>query len=117
MYYKIDGDEMLSIVSFEGTPSDMYAEESTGRDEVGYMHLDLVRPNVHSWKLGHKWVPDDEYKRLRDALNPLGFLFEGWGDDGYVTAQCYGRINKSTVDFIDPDGTVFRSFDLVVTEL
>lgn len=91
MRYKIDGVEMPVATDFEPETNDLYGD-NTGRDEAGYNHLDLIRPNVRKWKIKHENLTLAELNQIKEALNPLGFNFTGLHTGGVVTCNCYGNI-------------------------
>ncbi len=113
-YYKINGVIMPPFETIEPETNDLYGE-NTGRDEAGYNHLDLVRPNVRKWKITHRMITRGELDQIRDALNPSGFNVTAPHTSGMETANCYGKISGIKINLYE-DNTPEGSFwDCTVT--
>ena len=113
-YYKINGVVMPPFDEIEPETHNLYGS-NTGRDESGYNHLDLIRPNIRKWKIKHRMLTRRQIDEIKNALNPLGFTATVPHTNGMVTATCYGNITEITLVHYEDDTPNGSFWDCVVT--
>lgn len=68
-YYKIDHNPMPAAVEITPSEEELYSD-STGRDEMGVTHLDLVRAGVNKLQIRHEMLTDTELATIKNAIDP-----------------------------------------------
>lgn len=114
--YYIDGRLMPSPDSLKLSDNNLYME-GTGRDEIGAMHLDLIRPMVNQWTISYSVMEYRQMRTLRAALSPTGFTFSCLSPSGPATVRAYCGEFQSDVIAELPGNQVYVSCSFKITEM
>jgi hypothetical protein len=84
----IRGITMPPAVSFKSSEMDLYTDD-TGRDQLGYMHFEVVRLDINKFTGEWKMLTDEELNKIKDAIRRPPFQVAFPTSRGPTTATMY----------------------------
>ena len=95
MSYSINGVTMPPIEqgSLDVERTDLFGE-STGRDETGAMHLDLVRSGVYKVTVEHRMLTNSQVVQIENSIRNIPFSFSCSTARGNVSFSAYASAPK-----------------------
>lgn len=113
-FIRVGGQTVPGLVTFSARWNDLDSDETGRSVGTGVLNRERIRAAVWEIDLTSNMLTDADIVSLRSMFAPAEVSVEFWVGE-WITARMYGA--QGSVEVVaNPDGTVFWSFSISLTE-